>query len=69
MNPNETPKTCGCDCSCKHHFVTPIAIIIIGLSVLAGNLGYLSSDVVGLIWPFMLLVIGTSKLCKCCGCK
>ena len=69
MNPNDKPMTCGCNCSCKHHTVAPAAIVIIGLAGLAAQLGYITSDVFGLTWPFLVVIIGLSQFCKCCGCK
>ena len=68
MNPDNQMK-CGCDCSCKHHFVTPISIILIGLAFLAGKIGWLNMDIVDLAWPFLLIVIGVGKFCSCCNRK
>ncbi len=61
-------KQGGMVCKCHHHKIVPLAIILIGLSVLFTNLGYLSADTNAIVWPVLLIVIGVIKLgkCKCC---
>ncbi|MDB5238950.1 MAG: hypothetical protein JWO00_285 [Candidatus Parcubacteria bacterium] len=68
MNPNEASKTCNCACSCQHHIVAPIAITLIGLIFLLGNFAVIDAAAVSTSWPILLMIIGLSKLCKCCGC-
>lgn len=57
-------------CSCPHHKMIPLFIVLIGLAFLLGNLGYLSAKVVGIAWPILLGLIGLQKMlggkCKCC---
>jgi hypothetical protein len=56
-------------CSCPHHKVMPIGIILIGLVVLAGQLGWVTMSFVGVAWPILLILIGIGKWmggsCKC----
>jgi|GEM_PF-1052090 len=60
-------------CKCPHHSVVPLCIALIGLVFLLGALGVLTSGVVAIIWPVLLLVAGLTKLsskrgmCKCCS--
>ena len=59
-------------CKCVHHKVTPILIILIGLTFLLGALNILSMWAVSIIWPVLLIIAGVKKLamksgmCKCC---
>lgn len=53
----------------------PVAIIVIGAIFLLQNLGLISSNVWGIIWPALLIIAGASMIWKkgdcCCGwgCK
>ncbi len=73
MDNNNMPmnKHEGMTCSCPHHKIVPLCIIIIGLLVLAANLGWLTASFVGIVWPILLVVIGVMKFmkgkCKCCS--
>ncbi|KND50405.1 MAG: hypothetical protein AB202_01990 [Parcubacteria bacterium C7867-007] len=56
-------------CRCPHHLVQPILIILFGGSFLAGNMGYLGADIIRIVWPTLIILIGVAKLfagsCKC----
>ena len=58
----------GGKCSCPHHKVVPLMIILIGVAFLLGALNVLTMSAVGIIWPILLIVAGGTKLggCKCC---
>jgi hypothetical protein len=58
----------GMVCKCPHHKVMMIAVLLIGVVALVGNLGWLSPMVVGIVWPILLIIGAGSKLggCKCC---
>jgi hypothetical protein len=60
------PKTC----SCNHHKVLPIFIIIVGFVFLLADLNILTWGAANLIWPIALIVFGFMRLfkgkCKCC---
>ena len=48
-------------CSCPHHKVMPAGLILIGLVVLAGQLGWVSMAFVAVTWPILLILIGIGK--------
>lgn len=59
-------KKCGCPC----HKAGGILIVLIGVVFLLGNLEVISSQIVGIVWP-SLIILGGLKLtfksmCKCC---
>jgi hypothetical protein len=58
--------SCGCMC----HRSTGLGLSLIGLSFLLGHFNVITADVVSIIWPVVLIVIGSKKLfpnmCKCC---
>jgi uncharacterized membrane protein len=60
------PKTC----SCGHHKVVPVLIIIVGIAFLLSDLGILTWSASNIIWPIALIIFGCMKLakgkCKCC---
>jgi len=56
-------------CHCKHHKVMPWLIILIGLTFLLGNVGVFTVNAVNVIWPVLLVILGASKLCRCCSNK
>jgi len=60
----------GQKCSCMHHTMMPIFLILLGLIFLLGNLGVISDATVGIIWPILLILFGLGKImgmkCKCC---
>ena len=57
-------------CSCGHHQVAPIAIVLIGLDFLANALGFIPDAVLAMSWPVLLVIAGGAKLfgprCRCC---
>jgi len=60
-------------CTCFHHMIVPLCILLIGLVFLLQTLDVLSAMFVGFTWPILLIVIGLTKIfgsgCKCCGKK
>ena len=68
MNPdNNSGKVCGGDCKCKHHVVVPVAIMLIGVTFLLQALNILvDAHTAAIVWPVLLIVIGCTKMCKCC---
>lgn len=58
-------------CSCPHHKVTPLLIVLIGVAFLLQALNVLDAATVGMIWPIGLILIGLMKMsggmCGCCG--
>jgi len=54
-------------CPCRK--VIPILIILLGVFFLLQNLGILSIQIVSIIWPIIIILIGLKKLfkgmCKC----
>jgi len=67
MNPeNNNGKTCGTGCGCNHHMVGGVAIILIGVAFLLETFGVLSAYATGIIWPILLIIYASGKLCRCC---
>jgi hypothetical protein len=58
-------------CSCPHHFIIPFLVFVIGVVLLLNNLGYLSSQMVNIIWPSFIALAGVqlmiSRRCACHG--
>ncbi len=56
-------------CSCAHHKLGSIIVMLIGLAFLLGNMQVIDPRISGLIWPALLIVWGFVKLmggsCKC----
>ena len=56
-------------CSCPHHKVVPVCIILIGLVFLAAQLNWVTMSFTAIAWPILLIVIGAGKWmggsCKC----
>ena len=67
---NETSGVGANVCKCPHHMFTGGLLLIFGLLFLAGNLGWVGSNVVDLGWPIIVILGGIAKLgegkCKCC---
>jgi len=56
-------------CSCMHHKIMPILIVLFGLSFLLTALGVYSMDVNAVIWPIIVILGGLVKLKGgMCGC-
>lgn len=59
-------------CKCPHHKVTPVLVVLFGLTFLLGTWGTLSWGAVNVIWPVLVILAGAMKLaeksgmCKCC---
>jgi len=57
-------------CACAHHQMVPIFIVFLGLIFLLRALGTLSYEVVSIIWPILIILVGLQKMfkgkCKCC---
>lgn len=60
----------GMTCTCSHHKMVPILIILIALAFLLQAANVLTAAFVSLAWPALLGLIGVVKLtkgmCKCC---
>jgi hypothetical protein len=58
-------------CSCPCHKVPGLLIASIGLVFLLGAFNVLSSRVVQITWPILLILLGLKKMCggmcKCCS--
>lgn len=64
----------GGHCKCPHHHMKAIWMILFGGLFLLGALGMVSSDVVKMGWPIIVILAGITKItkgmCKCCsGCQ
>jgi Domain of unknown function (DUF5668) len=61
-----TEKKCGCPC----HKMAGVFVALIGVMFLLQNLGVLSANLVGIIWPVLLILAGVKSvfkgMCKCC---
>ncbi len=60
-------SSCGCPC----HKMNGILIVLIGATVLAGNMEWVDAHMVGRIWPVLLILLGLKKAmgkgkCNCC---
>lgn len=57
-------------CKCSHHRITPILIILIGVTFLLGDWGFFNAFTATTIWSILLILIGifmlVKKRCKCC---
>ncbi len=58
-------------CSCHHHKIVPLMIVLIGLAFLLRALDIVDGDVIAIVWPILLIIAGLGKLsgrkCACCG--
>ena len=56
-------------CKCPHHKIVPLLVVILGIVFLLGAMDVLSPEVVGIVWPIVLIVGGLMKMmsgsCKC----
>ena len=61
-------KHSSCECGCHHY--TPIVIILFALLFLLKSMGLASSEMVGVVWPILVGLVGIIKLsehkCDCC---
>lgn len=60
----------GGKCSCMHHKMVPLMLVLLGLAFLLKAWGILSAGFVDVAWPVLLILIGLQKMmggvCKCC---
>lgn len=60
---------CGSGCRCPHHKVPSLLVTLFGLLFLLKALGAVSMELVDLLWPILVLLLGLTKLtsgkCKC----
>lgn len=58
-------------CSCMHHKMVSIFIVLLGLSFLLKALGVFSAGTNDIIWPVLVILIGLQKMmggkCRCCA--
>ena len=66
MNSQENSQVCGTGCGCSHHKVGAIAVILIGVSFLLTAFGVYSESVNSIVWPILLIIAASGKLCRCC---
>ncbi|MDO8466619.1 MAG: hypothetical protein Q7S83_00570 [bacterium] len=64
----------GGRCKCVHHNMKAIWMILFGMLFLLGALGVVSSEMVKIGWPIIVILAGVTKMtkgmCKCCdGCQ
>ncbi|KKQ59506.1 MAG: hypothetical protein US81_C0039G0008 [Parcubacteria group bacterium GW2011_GWE2_38_18] len=60
----------GQACSCPHHKMVPIFVILFGLTFLLEAFEVISTEAVSIVWPIIVIVVGVQQLvsnyCKCC---
>ena len=58
-------------CRCPHHKMGPLLIILLGVLWLLSALGVISLDIVAIVLPIVIIVIGLMVLfkgeCTCCS--
>lgn len=68
--PQKSGDGCCKSCSCVHHLMVPILVVVLGLVFLLGNLNVLSASTVGWLWPLVVIIGGLTAICggkcKCC---
>lgn len=66
----ETSQASGGKCSCACHKMLGLFIALIGLTFLLKSLDVVSPRAAGIIWPFLVLLMGIQIVfrnkCKCC---
>ncbi len=57
-------------CSCSHHHIAPVAIVLIGLDFLGNAIGLIPDAFLAMTWPVLLIIAGlvkfTGRRCRCC---
>jgi hypothetical protein len=45
--------------------------VLLGVAFLLANLNVISWQIVGIVWPILLIIWGAAKFCRCCkgGCQ
>jgi len=60
----------GKTCTCSHHMIKPVLLLIFGLDFLLGALGVITNSFVQISWPIIVILIAiammSGKKCKCC---
>lgn len=60
----------GKTCTCMHHKIVPILVVLFGLLFLLGAFGTVSARTVEVGWPILVILAGLMKMsermCKCC---
>ena len=68
-NSNHACGACN-KCTCIHHKLPMIAVLLIGVSALLGAWNVLSPMIVANVWPILLIIAAGTKImgrkCKCC---
>lgn len=58
-------------CSCPHHKMLPLFVVVFGLVFLLGDLNVLTQAAVTWTWPVLVILAGLTKMmgggCKCCS--
>ncbi|MBU6447924.1 hypothetical protein KGQ24_03750 [Patescibacteria group bacterium] len=61
----------GAKCSCPHHKMGAIWIILFGLLFLLAATGVISDYVNSILWPIVVILFGLQKIfnhkCHCCN--
>lgn len=65
MDQSNNGNVCS-SCKCGHHWVGPIAVILIGVAFLLEAFGVWGSSVTAIVWPILLIIAAAGKLCRCC---
>lgn len=65
------PGMCGRGyCGCMHHKMKPFFVFLLGLTIVAGGLGYFETEAVAVIAGALIALTGLQKMfagmCKCC---
>ena len=66
---DQAPMPMGKSCRCPHHKVTPLLIVLIGLTFILRAKAIVTPDAAAIIWGVLLMCIGFQKMargmCKC----
>ena len=59
----------GKTCTCSHHMVKPVLLLLLGFDFLLGTLGVFTSYFVQVTWPIIVILIAimmiAGRKCKC----
>jgi len=58
----------GQTCSCPHHKMGAMFLLLSGVLLLLGSLGVLTTDTMLMSWSIVLILLGLAKMfrCHCC---
>lgn len=58
----------GSMCSCPHHKLGALFVMLSGVLLLLGSLGVMTTDTMLMAWSILLILFGLVKMfrCKCC---